>query len=83
MAFKFVIIISTFELLLIDKTLEGNVFTRCQSDTAVVKFKETVPSALNSMPGLNTTELVVLTLVPPKLISLCIVLQALTSIAPS
>ena len=46
----------TFEFLLVDYTpLDRNVFTRCLSDSAVDKFKET-PSVLNSLPCLNTSE---------------------------
>ena len=47
----------TFKLLLLDYTpLDKNVFTRCLSDSAVAKFKEAIPSALNSIPCLNTIE---------------------------
>ena len=47
----------TFEFLLLDYTpLDKNVLTRCLSDSVVDKFKEAIPSVLNSLPCLNTTE---------------------------
>ena len=35
--------------------LDKNVFTRCLSDSAVAKFNEAIPSVLNSITCLNTT----------------------------
>ena len=47
----------TFEILLLDyKPLGKSSYGRCLSDTAIAKFKEAIPSALDSIPYLNTTE---------------------------
>ena len=47
----------SFEFLLLDYTPIGrHSYTRCLSDSAVAKFKEEIPLALNSMPCLNITE---------------------------
>ncbi|TKS65475.1 hypothetical protein D9C73_028281 [Collichthys lucidus] len=47
----------TFEFILLDyKPLCRNFYSRCLSDSAVAKFKETIPSVLNSMPCLTVTE---------------------------
>ncbi|XP_074501484.1 uncharacterized protein LOC141773537, partial [Sebastes fasciatus] len=47
----------TFEFLLLDYTpSDKSVYTRCLSDSVVAKFKEAIPSALNSIPCLNITE---------------------------
>ena len=47
----------TFEFLLQDYTpLDKNIFSRCLSDSAVARFKEAIPSALNSVLCLNTVE---------------------------
>ena len=66
----------TFEFLLLDYIpLDKNVFTRCLSDSAVVKFKEVIPSAFNLVPCLNTAEDSYANL-SPKLIILMIAPQA-------
>ncbi|KAM7366739.1 hypothetical protein PAMP_014689 [Pampus punctatissimus] len=47
----------TFEFILLDfKPFCRNSYSRCLSDSAVTKFKEIIPTVLNSMPCLNATE---------------------------
>uniref|UniRef100_A0A8C9XHM2 Reverse transcriptase domain-containing protein n=1 Tax=Sander lucioperca TaxID=283035 RepID=A0A8C9XHM2_SANLU len=47
----------TFKFLLPDYTkLNKSFYTRCLSDSAIAKFKEDIPTALNSMSCLNITE---------------------------
>lgn len=47
----------TFEFLLLDHTPPvKSCYSRCLSDSAVAKFKEAIPAALNSMPSFNITE---------------------------
>ena len=58
----------TFEFLLLDYTPLGkHVLTRCLSDGVVTKFKQIIPSVLNSIPCLNTTEMTYSDFSPPQI----------------
>ncbi len=47
----------TFELVLLNyPPLGKNFYTRCLSDSAIAKFKNAIPSALNSLSGIKLTE---------------------------